>query len=224
MTESIVARRGRQAEAARNDQRVLDAARAVVARYGADAPVSAIADRAGVGMGSLYRRYGSKDDLLRHLCTLAMESTIRAAETALLEPDAWTGLASYIAECVAQGTGTLGALAGSVQTTPEMWAISKRSRVLLERLVARARRAGGLRPDVTVLDIAWLIETLGKSGPAEPGSEDEVIRQRLTAIAIDGLRAPATGRLPGKPPSAAHYERRWVRAESAAQVQADPPS
>jgi hypothetical protein len=79
--------------------------------------------------------------------------------------------------------------------------------------VARARRAGGLRPDVTVLDIAWLIETLGKSGPAEPGSEDEVIRQRLTAIAIDGLRAPATGRLPGKPPSTSHYERRWARHE-----------
>jgi AcrR family transcriptional regulator len=211
MTESSAARRGRQAEAARNDQRVLDAARAVVARYGADAPVSAIADRAGVGMGSLYRRYGSKDDLLRHLCTLAMESTIRAAETALVEPDAWTGLATYIAECVAQGTGTFGALAGSVRTTPEMWAISKRSRVLLERLVARARRAGGLRADVTALDIAWLIETLGKSGPAEPGSEDEVVRQRLTAIAIDGLRAPATGRLPGKPPSTSHYERRWAR-------------
>ena len=209
-------RRGRQAEAARNDQRVLDAARAVVATYGADAPVSAIAERAGVGMGSLYRRYGSKDELLRHLCTLAMQSTIGSAEAALADPDPWAGLSAHIAECVAQGTGTLGALAGTIDTTPEMWAISKRSRALLERMVTRARRAGSLRPDATALDVAWLIEALGKSGPAEPGSEDEAIRRRLTAIAIDGLRAPGLGRLPGRPPTARHYERRWQHAATSA--------
>ena len=192
MTEDDgIVRRGRQAEAERNDRRVLDAARAVVARYGADAPVSAIAELAGVGIGSLYRRYGSKDDLLRHLCTLAMNSTIEAAEAALAEPDPWAGLCRYIAQCVAQGTGTLGALAGSIDTTPDMWATSKRGRALLERVVTRARRAGSLRPDVSALDIAWLIETLGRTGPADPASEDAAIRQRLTTIAIDGLRAPA---------------------------------
>jgi AcrR family transcriptional regulator len=202
--------RGRQAEARRNDQRVLDAARAVVARYGADAPVSVIAERAGVGMGSLYRRYGSKADLLRHLCMLAMTATIEAAQAALAEPAAWTGLAGYIQACVSQGTGTLGALAGSIETTPEMWAASKRSRALLDQLLARAREAGQLRPDVTVLDIAWLIETLGRSGPAEPSDEDVVIKRRLTAIAIDGLRASAgSGHLPGQPPSSSHYEQRW---------------
>ena len=207
-----ILRRGRQAEAERNDRRVLDAARAVVARYGADAPVSAIAEWAGVGMGSLYRRYGSKADLLRRLCTLAMDTTIQAAERALAEPDPWAGLTQYVTECVAQGTGTLGALAGSIETTPDMWAISKRSRALLERVVTRARRAGTLRPDVTALDIAWLIETLGRSGPADPASEDAVIRQRLTMIAIDGLRAPARSRLSGPRPTARHYERRWGRA------------
>jgi AcrR family transcriptional regulator len=213
------ARRGRQAEAERNDRAVLDAARAVVARSGADATVAAIAEQAGVGMGSLYRRYGSKADLLRHLCILAMESTIRAANEALTEPDAWTGLAGYVRACVAQGTGTLGALAGAVETTQDMWAISTRSRDLLAQLADRARQAGVLRPDVTPLDIAWLIETLGRSGPAMPDSEDDLIRQRLTAIAIDGLRAtgPARGRpqlssLPGPPPTTRHYEQRWRRA------------
>jgi AcrR family transcriptional regulator len=217
-------RRGRQAEAERNDRLVLQAARAVVAQYGPDAPVSAIADQAGVGMGSLYRRYGSKADLLRRLCVLAMEDTIRAARAALAQPDAWAGLANYVQECVAQGTGTLGALAGAIETTPDMWATSRRSRDLLEQIVQRAQDAGVLRPDVTALDIAWLIETLGRSGPAEPASEDAIIRQRLTAIAIDGLRVPAgrrpgrpaapqTSTLPGPPPSARHYERRW-RADS----------
>lgn len=205
--------RGRQAEAERNDRLVLDAARAVVARDGPDAPVAAIAERAGVGMGSLYRRYGSKADLLRHLCTLAMQDTIRAAERALADLDPWAGLAGYIGECVALRTGTLGALAGSIETTPDMWAISKRSRELLDRLIRRSRRAGTLRPDVTALDIAWLIEALGRSGPAEPSEADEAIRQRLTAISIDGLRAAPGGQppsaLPRPAPSAAHYERRW---------------
>ncbi len=202
--------RGRQAEARRNDQRVLDAARSVVSRYGADAPVSVIAEQAGVGMGSLYRRYGSKADLLRQLCMMAMTATIEAAEAALAEPDAWTGLAGYIGACVSQGTGTLGALAGSIETTPEMWATSKRSRALLEQILARACETGQLRPDVTVLDIAWLIETLGRSGPAEPSEEDVGIKRRLTAISIDGLRrSSGAGQLPGKPPTASHYEERW---------------
>ncbi len=202
--------RGRQAEARQNDQRVLDAARAVVGRYGADAPVSAIAERAGVGMGSLYRRYGSKTDLLRQLCMMAMTATIEAAQAALAEPTAWAGLAGYIKACVSQGTGTLGALAGSIETTPEMWATSKQSRALLEQILARVRATGELRSDVTVLDIAWLIETLGRSGPAEPSDEDAIIKQRLTAIAIEGLRSSAAaGPLPGAPPTAGHYEERW---------------
>jgi AcrR family transcriptional regulator len=64
--------RGRRAEAIRSDLTVLVAAREVFAAGGADTPVSAVAKRAGVGIGTLYHRYGSKDDLLRQLCLLAM--------------------------------------------------------------------------------------------------------------------------------------------------------
>src|SRR5262245_9108369 len=131
-------RRGRHAEAERNDRRVLDAARQVFAAQGAAAPVSAIADRAGVGMGSLYRRYGSKEDLLRQLCTQAMEQSIEAAQDALTAGDAWQGLSAYARTCVASGTGALAPLAGSIETTPRMWEISRRARRLLEQLVARA--------------------------------------------------------------------------------------
>jgi AcrR family transcriptional regulator len=215
VTDQRSPRRGRQAEAERNDRRVLEAAQIEVARHGADATVAAIADRAGVGIGSLYRRYGSKEDLLRNLCVQAMDSTIEAAQAALAEPDAWAGLAGYVRTCVAQRTGALGPLAGTIATTRPMWTASKRSRELLARLVGRAREDGSLRSDVTVLDIAWLIETLGASGRAEPAAEDDVIRARLAAIALDGLRsrehrpAGALPELPGPPPGAAHYEQRW---------------
>ncbi|HTS97002.1 MAG TPA: hypothetical protein VMI33_10310 [Streptosporangiaceae bacterium] len=64
-------------------------------------------------------------------------------------------------------------------------------------------------PGVTALDIAWLTEFFGRPGPAPAGTEDHVIRQRLLAIALDGLRAPGPGPLPGRPPSRRHYEQRW---------------
>jgi AcrR family transcriptional regulator len=202
-------RRGRQAEAERNDRLVLEAAREVFAAEGAGAPVSAVAERAGVGMGSLYRRYGSKTELLQRLCTLAMEQSIEAAEAALAAEDAWTGLAGYVRTCVGFGSGALGTLAGTIETTPAMWETSRRSRGLADRLVARAHAEGALRPGVTALDVAWLIELIGRKGPSR-GGEEENVRQRLLAVALDGLRpAAASGPLPGRPPSARHYERRW---------------
>jgi AcrR family transcriptional regulator len=203
--------RGRQAEAERNDRRVLDAAREIFAAYGSSAPVSAIAERAGVGMGSLYRRYGSKTDLLRQLCVQAMEQSIEAAQTALATDDAWDGLTGYIRTCVVQGTGALAPLAGSFETTPEMWEISRYGRRLQQQLVDRAQRAGELRSDVTPLDIAWLIEYFGRRGPTPADTEDRAIRERLLAIALDGLRSRGAEPLPGPPPSRQHYEERWKR-------------
>lgn len=203
-------RRGRQAEAERNDRRVLDAAREVFAAQGSRATVSAIAERAGVGMGSLYRRYGSKADLLRQLCSQGMQQSIEAAEAGLAVDDPWAGLAGYVRTCVAHATGALAPLAGAIETTPQMWEASRRGRWLLEQLVIRAQRDRTLRPDVTALDIAWLIESFGRQGPASPGTEDHVIRQRLLAIALDGLRAAGTEPLPGPPPSPRHYEHRWA--------------
>ena len=71
---------GRQAEAARNDQRILESARAVfVADPGA--PITAVAKHAGVGISALYTRYGSKEELLRTLCTGGLQTFVRETET-----------------------------------------------------------------------------------------------------------------------------------------------
>jgi len=211
MTGNARSRRGRQAEAARNDLIVLSAAREVFAAQGAGAPVSAVAERAGVGIGSLYRRYGSKDDLLRSLCLLAMRQAIALGEAGLAEPDAWDGLTGYIRGSVAQGTGSLGPLAGAIATTAEMWQTSRRSRSVLRELVGRAHDQGTLRADVTALDIAYLVELFGRQGPLEPGTEENAIRVRLLSVAIDGLRAgSAATALAGPAPTEAHYEARWA--------------
>jgi hypothetical protein len=151
-----------------------------------------------------------------------MRETVSAAESGLTAADAWRGLAEYIRECVALGTGALGALAGTFETTPEMWDLSRRGRDLLEELVTRAQRSGDLRSDVTGLDIAWLIEYFGRLGPSEPGARDAV-RERVLAIALDGLRTGIHQPLPGAPPGADQYERRWVvKAPASVEVKSRP--
>jgi AcrR family transcriptional regulator len=208
--------RGRQAEARRNDLVVLEAARDVFAAQGADAPIAAVAARAGVGVGTLYRRYGSKAELLQRLCVLAMEQALAAAGDALAARDPWDGLCGYIAACVELRSGALAALAGQLETTAEMNDTARRSMARLDQLVARAQAAGQLRADVTPLDISWLIEQFSRRppGPLEDAAE-RGIRSRLVAIALDGLRARpglvagGPDSLPGPPPDRRDYVNRW---------------
>ena len=201
---------GRQAEARRNDLVVLDAARDIFTAQGAGAPISAVAERAGVGMGTLYRRYGSKTELLQRLCVLAMEQALAAADEALQASDPWDGLSGYIRTCVELRSGALASLAGQIETTAEMRATAARSMALSADIVARAHVGGRLRPDVTALDITWLIEQFSRRSPApvEP-AEERNVRERLLAIALAGLRARPDQALPGRPPSRASYVNRW---------------
>ena len=188
---------GRQAEARRNDRAVLDAARDVFAAQGADAPISAVAERAGVGMGTLYRRYGSKTELLQRLCVMAMEQAIEAADDALGAADPWAGLCGYIRACVEMRSGALASLAGQIEATGEMRGTARRSMARTREVVNRARRAGRLRADVSALDIAWLIEQFSRRAPGPADAEEEGnVRARLLGIALDGLRAPAPAALP----------------------------
>ena len=219
---------GRQAEARRNDRAVLDAARDVFAAQGADAPISAVAERAGVGMGTLYRRYGSKTELLQRMCVLAMEQGIEAAGEALQADDPWAGLSGYIRACVEMRSGALGSLAGQIEVTEEMLSTARQGMTIAREVVARAHRAGSLRADVTALDIALLIESFSRNAatftaaddPAEAGPDeapdpdaDEArnAQARLLTVALDGLRAPGVTPLPGRAPSAARYIGRWSR-------------
>ncbi len=201
---------GRQAEARRNDLVVLDAARDVFTAEGPGAPISAVAKRAGVGMGTLYRRYGSKTELLQRLCLLAMDQALAAADDALAASDSWDGLCGYIRACVELRSGALASLAGQIETTAEMRSTARRSMARMEEIVARAHRDDRLRADVSALDITWLIEQFSRRSPdqVEP-AEERNVRSRLVAIALDGLRAGPGQALPGHLPSRSRYVNRW---------------
>src|SRR4051795_7803078 len=91
---------GRRAQAAQNDERILTAARAVfVGDPGA--PIAAVAKEAGVGIGALYRRYPSKEGLLRALCADGLERYIAAVEAALAaHGDAWEAFEGFMRAAV----------------------------------------------------------------------------------------------------------------------------
>src|SRR5580693_8279254 len=117
---------GRQAEAARNDLRILESARAVfVADPGA--PITAVAKHAGVGISALYTRYASKEDLLRKLCTDGLNIVVAETETALEQVkqgrDHWQVFADFMTNLVdADTTSMTLALAGKFTPTPDMFA------------------------------------------------------------------------------------------------------
>nr|WP_246344482.1 TetR family transcriptional regulator [Conexibacter arvalis] len=198
------------------------AARAVIARDGARASVAAIAADAGVGVGSLYRRWPSKEKLFEHLLEVANEEWDRIAQEGLAHEDPWEGFAHYFAAAVGFGPGTLGPLAGTVELTPRAAAAARRSDEAVEAIIARARSAGELRADVTAVDVSLLIEQMSRSPLieqlAQQGRDDlrdaaAHARRRLVAIVLDGLREPAATPLPGPRPAERLLTARWEMVE-----------
>ena len=119
---------GRRAEAARNDRKILDAAREVFVAD-PEAPISKVAQRAGVGISALYRRYASKEDLLRRLCADGLRSYIAAAEDALAdEGDPWAAFADFMRRVVDADTHSLTLrLAGTFTPTDELYRDSQKA-------------------------------------------------------------------------------------------------
>jgi AcrR family transcriptional regulator len=200
---------GRRAEAERNDRRILESARAVFVADPA-APIAAVAKHAGVGIGALYRRYPSKEDLLRALCADGLRRYIEAAEAAVAdEGDPWTSFATFMQRAVEADASSLTVrLAGTFTPTPELYAAATHAGRLNDALFDRTRRAGAIRADAHVNDMALILEQLAtiRVGGGERARE---LRRRYLALALDGLRAGSAPPLPGPPPGDEELGARW---------------
>ena len=204
---------GRRAEAARNDERILEAARAV---FLADpsAPIAAVAHRAGVGVGALYRRYAGKDHLLQTLCADGLHRFIAIAEGALDERvPAGDCLAVFIGGMVDADVQSLTvSLAGTFPTTPELFELATRAHLLNERVLSRARAAGAVRADLDVNDIPMIFEQLAAIRLGDP-ERNQQLRRRYLALHLEAIRPRRDAApLPGLPPSDDEHRRRWERS------------
>lgn len=200
--------RGREAEAVRNDTRILEAARAV---YTADprAPIQAVAAKANVGIGALYRRYENKDALVAELCRLALLAYVEEAERAAADTgDAWTVFSTFLERVVDAGAGSLTSrLAGTFKPTPELFELGQRGRELNQQLLERAQRAGAVRADLTTEDLGLIYEQLAAIGLGNPARQKQ-LRRRYLAMLLAGFRDDGS-ELPGPPPGPAELARRW---------------
>ena len=208
----------RSDEVARNDRALLRAAREVIGEDGAHASVAAIAARAGVGVGSLYRRYRTKDDLFRRLLKIAAGEYLAAAEEALALDDPWEGVLHYALAGIRSGPGSLAPLAGTVEPGEEPARGSEAADRAVGELVERARRAGVLRDGVTAADLELLIEQLSRSplveqlrrqGRADLEPDALAAHERVARLALDGLRATPAGPAPGRAPGYELFTERW---------------
>lgn len=201
---------GRRAQAARNDERILEAARAVFLADPA-APISAVAKHAGVGISAIYSRYSGKEELLRTLCHDGLSRFVAETETALGDNrDPWTVFTDYLGRIVDADTSSLTlALAGTFTPTEEMFALAERANELMEALFERVR--GTVRDDLAVHDLSLIWELVAAIKSPDPGRTKE-LRRRYLAVILDGLRPEDGTPLPGPQPSWQEMNERWRTA------------
>lgn len=201
---------GRRAEAARNNGRILEAAREVFVSD-PNAPISAVAERAGVGIGALYRRYASKDELLQKLCGDGLSTYITEAEAALAnDADPWSAFTAFMHRVVAAGAGSLTVrLAGTFTPTEALYRAAAQAHELNVRLVARAKAAGVLRPDLDVTDLSMIFEQLAA---IRLGTEERTgqLRRRYLALLLNAMHTTSSSTpLPEPAPTQEELQSRW---------------
>lgn len=182
-----------RADARRNRARILAAARDLFVEQGPDAPLEAIAARAGVGIATLYRRFPDRTALMR---AVALDVLGRIAEDARLalaeESDAFAALARYMHRALdLRVSAVLPALIDRIALTDdEIAPLRETSARRLETLIARAQASGDLRPDVTFGDIGPLLVRLARPLPGPlPRDLDDRLAHRQLDLALDGMRA-----------------------------------
>jgi AcrR family transcriptional regulator len=200
---------GRRAQARRNDPVIRQAARDVFTAQ-PDAPMSAVAARAGVGISALYRRYGSKEDLLRQVARDGLQQYLDEAEVAVADDrDPWIAFVAFMERLLdAQTVAITTNLAGMFTPDEELIEMSIRAADLNARILKRAKARGGLRRDVVVDDLSMILEQVSSirlGGSSRTGQ----LRRRYLRLFLDGLRADGADKLPGPPPKPEELSSRW---------------
>jgi AcrR family transcriptional regulator len=188
--ENGSAQRPKRADARRNQELLIAAAREVFAEAGVGAAMEAIARRAGVGVGTLYRNFPQRIDLVEAVYSTDVEELSEAAKTAVATLEPWPAVVAFFEAFVryAQTKRTLlGELQQAFEKNP---ALRSRARGLIDGafdlVINRAREAGVIREDVDGSDVTQLVSPVC-TNPAIPTEQLE----RLVAMILDGLRYPA---------------------------------
>jgi AcrR family transcriptional regulator len=178
--------RPKRADARRNYEKVLAAAREAFAEGGESTSLEEIARRAGVGIGTLYRHFPNRQALLEALYVDEVEEVCRsAAELEGAEP--WEALSGWFERLIGYLATKRALAAELLDYLDHDAALFHTCRQSLftagEPLLKRAQEAGAVRPDVTISDVIQIVAGIGKIPAADPRQTEHILR-----IALDGLR------------------------------------
>jgi AcrR family transcriptional regulator len=181
-------------DAKENRERIVSAAREAFAEHGLDAPLEEVARRAGVGIGTLYRRFATKEDLIDAVFEDVLRDLAAIAREALELPDAWEGFRTYVEQVVelnAANRGLHTILGARQHGRARLDAVRRRMRPLVGKLIARAQAEGALRPDFHGQDLRMLFAATGRVIELTEGEPQ--LRRRFVGFLLDGLRADRKG-------------------------------
>jgi AcrR family transcriptional regulator len=194
-----------RADARRNREQIIEAARTLFVRVGPDVPMEEIARAAGVGVGTLYRRFPDRGELIK---AVNLDNFIRLAELARRvereEPDPAVALTSLLRSVLELRLSiTMTAVSArahwAIQDSPSIAEHRDELIAVVGRLLRRAQEGGAIRPDIEIGDVLLapvLVSRLASSADDELGN---MVFRRLFVLMMDGLRAAPGSALPGRP-------------------------
>ena len=199
--ESVPGRRGLRADAERNRERVIEAARAVFAQQGLDASTNEIARRAGVGIATLFRRFPTRDDLIATVFAEKMRDYSEAIDEALADLDPWNGFCVFIervCQMQADDRGFADVLTMTFAAAKAFEEERDRAANSLTHLLQRAKAAGRLRADFVHQDVPLILMANAGVVTATRDAAPEAWR-RLVGYLIQSFAAEVAQPLPDPP-------------------------
>ncbi|MER6615099.1 TetR/AcrR family transcriptional regulator [Streptomyces xantholiticus] len=189
-----------RADALRNRERIVSAAREMFVEFGPDVPLDEIARRAGVGNATLYRHFPDRAALIREVVLSVMSRTTEQADAAAAEePDAFAALRRFVHAAADERIGALcPMLSGAIDIDhPDLHAGRERLEEAVLGLVEAAQSAGRMRTDVAVGDLMVALSQLTRPLPGTACPNMDRFVHRHLQLFLDGLEAPARSELPG---------------------------
>jgi AcrR family transcriptional regulator len=197
-----------RSDARRNRERLVASARELFATAGVDVSVEEITHHAGLGMGTLYRHFPTKGELIDAVLEDAFAEIVRLAEGAAAEEDAWVGFTGFLESVLAlhaQNRGIKDVLAARGHGTQRN-AMRARVRPLVRGMVERAQSQGTLRPDFSPEDLPLVFWTAGPVIETTANVAPDYWRRYLSFL-LDGLRTSSATPLSTPPLTRAQLAR-----------------
>jgi AcrR family transcriptional regulator len=194
-------RRAKRSDAQRNRQSILKAAFEVFSELGVDAQMVDVANAAGLGVGTVYRNFESKEVLVNALLLDRLTGAAHVAGKAAEEPDAWNALRELMNGITVrqlENRVLSQFLGGRIAGSPELQKQRDHVYGIIDGIVLRAKDAGQLREDVNISDIRMIMTSIANLSASDSPVAQHLVRRHI-GILLDGLRPVQPSALPSPP-------------------------